>query len=449
MGRWFGTDGIRGKANVFPMDAATALTVGQAIAAYYAPSEGSTHIAIGWDTRISGEMLAHAVAAGICSVGVDVELLGVLPTPGVARDTVARGAAAGVVISASHNPYFDNGIKVFGPNGIKPNAQDEEALETLIADPGKISKAPSARIGRIILDSEASDRYLSFLLSIGQPTLEGKKIVIDCAHGATYQVAPHLFKRLGANLTTLSCAPDGININDQCGSQHPEKLAETVLSHQADVGLAFDGDGDRLIAVDDKGRTLTGDQILAICAKDLMNRGELRNGILVSTVMSNMGLHQAMKELGVSLFTTPVGDRHVMEKMLREDAVLGGEDSGHMIFRQHHTTGDGIVAALMLIAAMQRAGRPLSDLASRAMTVFPQVLINVDVREKSDLSSIPSVAQALRLAEEQLGDRGRLLVRYSGTQNQCRVMVEGPTQELTQQICRRLAAEINSAIGVY
>jgi phosphoglucosamine mutase len=448
MGRWFGTDGIRGKANVFPMDAATALTVGQAIAAYYAPNEGSSHIAIGWDTRISGEMLAHAVAAGICSVGVDVELLGVLPTPGVARDTVVRSAAAGIVISASHNPYFDNGIKVFGPNGIKPTAQDEEALESLIADPDKISKAPSTRIGRINQDSDASGRYLSFLLSIGQPTLEGKKIVIDCAHGATYQVAPHLFKRLGANLTTLSCAPDGININDQCGSQHPEKLAETVLSHQADVGLAFDGDGDRLIAVDDKGRTLTGDQILAICAKDLMNRGELRNGILVSTVMSNMGLHQAMKELGISLFTTPVGDRHVMEKMLREDAVLGGEDSGHMIFRQHHTTGDGIVAALMLIAAMQRAGRPLSDLASRAMTVFPQVLINVDVREKSDLSSIPSVAQALRLAEEQLGDRGRLLVRYSGTQNQCRVMVEGPTQELTQQICRRLAAEINSAIGV-
>lgn len=447
MGRWFGTDGIRGEANVYPMDGSTALTIGQAIAAYYKPDQGRAHIALGWDTRISGEMLAHAVAAGICAVGVDVTLLGVLPTPGVARAAVESHAAAGVVISASHNPYFDNGIKVFGPDGLKPTIQDEKDIESLIEGTRHINKALPTRIGRIFTQPDAVERYLNFLESVCRHSLEGTAVVLDCAHGATFQTAPQLFKRLSAKLTQLNCAPNGININDQCGSQHPEKLAAAVLALKAEIGLAFDGDGDRLIAVDEKGRVLTGDQIMAICARHLFEKGELRNGIVVSTVMSNLGFHQAMKQLGIVLYTTQVGDRHVMEKMLQEDAVLGGEDSGHMIFRTFHTTGDGILAGVMLIEAIRSSGQTLSELASEVMTVFPQVLINIDIREKPDFKSLPEVVEAIHRAETELGARGRVLVRYSGTQNKCRVMVEGPTQVQTEVICRQLAEVLKKAIG--
>lgn len=447
MGRWFGTDGIRGKANTYPMDAATALAVGQAIAAHYKAPSGRSHIVLGRDTRLSGEMLASAVAAGICSMGVDVAMLGVLPTPGVAHAVVNGGAAAGVVLSASHNPYVDNGIKVFGPDGIKPSEQAESEIEELLEGVGTIKKASPDRIGRVNHDAQALERYLNFLSSVFHGSLKHKKIVLDCANGATWNIAPRLFRRLEADLTALYCEPDGLNINEQCGSQHPEKLAAAVLANQAETGLAFDGDGDRLIAVDDKGRILSGDQVIAICAQDLFSRNELRNNIVVATVMSNMGLHQAMSKLGASLLTTPVGDRHVMEKMVGEDAILGGEDSGHLIFRQHHTTGDGILAALMLLGVIQRSGRPLSELADQAMTVFPQVLINVDVREKPELVSIPRIAAAMRQAEEELAGRGRILVRYSGTQNQCRVMVEGPTQAQTQTICEGLATVIKTSIG--
>lgn len=444
MGKLFGTDGIRGVANIYPMDCETAFAIGRAVAGHFRASEDKGRILIGQDTRISGDMLAQAVGAGICSAGMDVALMGVLPTPAVAYLTKTEGAAAGVVISASHNPFSDNGIKLFNPDGTKLSDQTEESIEGRLNSKSK-TIAPH-QIGYFRLTADAAKRYLDFLASSVSISLKKMTIALDCANGATYQVAPDLFQKLGARVIPMFCQPDGVNINRNCGSQHPEKMARAVVQNKADLGLAFDGDGDRLIAVDETGTVLSGDQIMAVCANDLKTKGKLKNNAMVSTVMSNMGFRLAMKQMGIDLHTTQVGDRYVMQAMLARDAILGGEDSGHMIFRDKHTTGDGIMAALRLIDAVQTAGRPLSELA-RIMKIFPQELINVDVCSKPDLDSKPKIMMAIEAVEKQLGDEGRVLVRYSGTQMKCRVMVEGPTKEVTADHCRRIAAVIQQSLG--
>jgi phosphoglucosamine mutase len=448
MGTLFGTDGIRGVANQEPITAETALRVGRAVAQFF-ESEERHSIVIGRDTRISGSMLEAALAAGVCSMGLEVVQAGMMPTPAVAFMTVATGAAAGIVVSASHNPYSDNGIKVFGPDGFKLSEQTEEDLEELILSetPEDVSEA-IRETGYItpVIDGDA--RYLAFLRSaLSEKTdLKGLKIVIDCANGATYRVAPELLRELGARVEVLFAFPDGKNINEGCGSQHPEAAAEKVLEIGAHIGLAFDGDGDRVIAVDELGAVLTGDQVLAICAKHMKEKGPLKDDTVVSTVMSNLGLGKALEAFGIRHVKTGVGDRLVAEAMRREGAVLGGEDSGHTVFLDHHSTGDGILTALKLLEVMQQAGRPLSEL-KQVMTVYPQVLINVDVKRKPSLDSVPEVFDAIARAENELGGQGRVLVRYSGTQMQCRVMVEGPTAEQTEALGKQIAAVVKKQLG--
>ncbi len=445
----FGTDGIRGVANTYPMDIETAATLGKAVAGYFGKSSGNSarHIVIGQDTRLSGDMLAQAVAAGACAAGVDVWMLGVLPTPGIAYMTAATQAVAGIVISASHNPYEDNGIKLFDKDGYKLPDPIETQIEAYLKGELPITLAPSKDIGRLKNVEDANDQYVKFLLrSIIRPPGSKLTIVLDCANGATFKVAPELFHRLGNKVFTLSCNPNGRNINADCGSQHPQHLAQAVLEHQADLGLAFDGDGDRLIAVDEKGRILSGDQIVAILAKALKQMGRLKNNTVVSTVMSNLGLRTALQQMGIQHISTQVGDRHVMQAMLEKDAVLGGEDSGHIILRNVHTTGDGLLAALGLIESLTASTQPVSVLA-KVMTVFPQVLINVEVKEKPGLENLPTIVNVIRQAEERLGGQGRVLVRYSGTQNICRVMVEGPTQDITDSLCEEIASEVRNKLS--
>lgn len=454
MKKLFGTDGIRGRANVYPMTPEMALRTGRAVAKFYKNSDACNRILIGKDTRVSGDMLENALAAGICSEGMDVHLAGILPTPGVAHLSAEMKFSAGIVISASHNPYEDNGIKLFNGDGFKLDDKAEAQIETLImsCDSEKsagVNSDFSAKVGSVRPVADAVDRYVKFLAStVADRRLPARfNVVLDCANGAVFQVAPKLFESMGGQVHTLFNLPDGKNINNNCGSQHPEELARMVVAQKAHVGLAFDGDGDRLIAVDETGTVLSGDQILAICAHDMKKKGLLKGNVVVSTIMSNMGFKQALKKMGITHKATQVGDRYVMQEMLAAGAVLGGEDSGHMIFMDSHSTGDGLLAALRLLAAMADDGRPLSEL-SRVMTVFPQVLINVDVAAKPDLKTLPNVTAALLEAEKKLGAGGRVLVRYSGTQAQCRVMVEAAQMAVAQQECRRIADVIKADIGV-
>jgi phosphoglucosamine mutase len=449
MGQLFGTDGIRGEANRYPMDAAIAFSVGQAVANLFKKAEHRTRVVIGKDTRISGYMLESSLEAGVSSMGGISYLVRVLPTPGIAFIAQSMRADAGIVISASHNPYQDNGIKIFSGSGFKLSDEQEETIEKLILS-GKLPEmVPKAKeMGRAYRMEDAPGRYIVFLKNTfpRDLSMEGMKIVIDAANGATYRVCPAAFTELGASVDVIHNNPDGLNINDNCGSQYTQDLEKRVVETGATIGLAFDGDGDRLIAVDEKGRTITGDQILIICAKALKEQGRLKNDLLVSTVMSNLGLTFACKKYGFRHHATKVGDRYVLEDMLRLGAVIGGEESGHMIFLDHHTTGDGIITALQLIAAMVRESKPLSELA-RMMEVFPQKLINVPVKNKPDISTVPQVVAAIKQTEAELGDRGRVLVRYSGTQNACRVMVEGPTDDLTQKYCKQIADAVKAALG--
>lgn len=448
MGKLFGTDGIRGVANQYPMTAEMALKVGRALGHHFGNS-GRSAILIGRDTRISGQMIESAIAAGCCSMGIDVILAGVIPTPGVAYLTKKLGAAAGVVVSASHNPFFDNGIKVFDGKGFKLSDGVENALETILLDEDLAAAAGAIREnGRITGLGTGGNQYKQYLTRCF-PTdrrLDNLKIVLDCANGATSFLAPRLFSELGADVFALYVEPDGKNINDGCGSQHPQGMAEKVKATGADIGLAFDGDGDRLIAVDETGAVLTGDQVLAICARYLKRHGRLDNNVVVSTVMSNMGLGESMKKEGIKNFVTGVGDRYVMEEMHRQGAVLGGEDSGHTVFLDHQTTGDGMLTALKLLEVIQSESRPLSEL-KKVMTVFPQVLINVDVKTKPPLESLSDVTAAIRQVEKDLAGKGRVLVRYSGTQPQCRVMVEGPNAEETNLLCNKIAEAVKNLIG--
>jgi len=448
MGELFGTDGVRGVANEYPMTAEMALNIGRATAYLFKRKGHIPRIIIGKDTRISGYMLENALVSGICSMGVNALLVGPLPTPGIAFTTNSMRADAGIVISASHNPFQDNGIKIFSHEGLKLPDEKELEIEKLIFSNKMHTLHPShSELGKASRIDDARGRYIVFLKNTFPKdyTLEGTKIVLDCAHGATYRVAPDTFFELGADVISLFDEPNGENINANCGSQHPETLAEEVIKAKADAGFAFDGDGDRCIAVDEKGTVLTGDQIMAICAKEMKKEGTLNNNLVVCTVMSNIGFGVALKELGIEQETTKVGDRYVLEEMQAKGSIIGGEESGHIIFLDHHTTGDGIITALQVLAAMKKAKKPLSELA-HVMKVFPQKLTNIDVNSKPELSTIPEINQVIKGVEEQLGDKGRVLVRYSGTQNMCRVMVEGPTNEETEKYCRQIVAVIRKKL---
>ncbi|NLT24880.1 MAG: phosphoglucosamine mutase [Syntrophorhabdus sp.] len=449
MGKLFGTDGVRGEANRYPMNAEIAFAIGQAVVYLLKKTHDRPRIVIGKDTRISGYMLEGSLESGITSMGGNPYLVGVLPTPGIAFIAQSMRADAGIVISASHNPYQDNGIKIFNGSGFKLSDEQEEAIEELMMSNTLHGLVPPVReMGQAFRLEDAHGRYIVFVKNSfpRDLSIEGMKIVLDTANGATYRVAPDTFWELGADIEVIHNAPNGININDRCGSQHTEDLRQRVVETGAAVGLAFDGDGDRLIAVDEKGREITGDQTLLICARMLKDQGRLKNDLLVSTVMSNLGLRVACRKYGFRYHASKVGDRYVLEDMIRLGGVVGGEDSGHMIFLDHHTAGDGIITALQLVAAMVRTGKPLSELA-KWMDVYPQKLINVDVRSKPDIATIPQVMAVIEGVEKELGDEGRVLVRYSGTQNMCRVMVEGPTDAVTERHCAEIADAIRAHLG--
>jgi phosphoglucosamine mutase len=449
MGRLFGTDGVRGEANRYPMNAEIAFAIGQAVAYLLRKEHHRPRIVIGKDTRISGYMLEGSLESGITSMGANPYLLGVLPTPGIAFIAQSMRANAGIVISASHNPYEDNGIKIFSGNGFKLSDEQEEAIESLMLSKTLHNLVPPVReMGQAFRLEDVHGRYIVFLKNTfpRDLSIEGVKIVLDTANGATYKIAPDTFWELGADVEAIHNAPNGTNINDKCGSQHTQDLRRKVVESGAAVGLAFDGDGDRLIAVDEKGREISGDQILLICAKVLKDRGVLKNDLLVSTVMSNLGLRVACKKYGFKHYASKVGDRYVLEDMVRLGGIIGGEESGHMIFLDHHTTGDGIVTALQLVAAMVRTGKRLSELAAM-MEIYPQKLINVDVKKKPDVATVPEIVQVIQRIEAELGEDGRVLVRYSGTQNMCRVMVEGPSDDATERCCREIAEVVEKALG--
>ena len=453
MGTLFGTDGIRGEANSPPVDGPTGFALGRALVKRLesdSTGDRNVRVVLGKDTRLSGDMLESAVAAGIASAGGDVLRVEVLPTPGVAFLTRALNADAGVMISASHNPYRDNGFKVFSNQGTKLSIKEEALVEEgILNDSASGSTAtPVVDPGRIHRVEDARDRYISFLRDTFPPdlTLKGVRMVLDTANGAASRIAPAVFKGLGADVEVIHDQPDGRNINEDCGSEHTESLASRVRGTGAHLGLALDGDGDRLIAVDASGQRLTGDQVLMIAAAELLKQGALAGDLLVTTVMSNLGLTEACLRLGLRHHASAVGDRFVLEDMQRLGAVLGGEESGHMIFLNHHTTGDGTLSGLQLLACMVRNRATLSDLAS-VMDVFPQSLVNVEVSSKPDIQTLPGVARAIRDVEEELGEQGRVLVRYSGTQKMCRVMVEGPSDEVTRRAAQQIADAVREAIG--
>jgi len=448
MGKLFGTDGVRGVANKYPMTAEMALKIGMATAHLFKRSGHQPRIIIGKDTRVSGYTIEHALVSGICSMGVDAYMVGPMPTPGVAFLTNSMRADAGIVISASHNPFQDNGIKIFSSDGYKLPDEKELEIEKMVLSNKMGDLHPSPReLGKAYNLEGARGRYIVFLKNTfpKEYTLEGTSVVLDASNGATYRIAPKPFFELGAEVHTIFAEPDGENINRECGSQHPERLAEEVVKRGAHVGFAFDGDGDRLIAVDEKGGVLTGDQVIAICARTMKDEGTLTNNLVIDTVMSNIGLGLALKDLGIEKATAPVGDRYVLEMMKEKGASIGGEDSGHIIFLNHHTTGDGILSALQVLAAMKREKTPLSELAG-IMKVFPQKLINVDVTSKPEISTIPELVRVIDEVEGKLGDKGRVLVRYSGTQNMCRVMVEGPTSEETEKYCSQIVAVVKGKL---
>ncbi|MDH3885976.1 MAG: phosphoglucosamine mutase [Desulfobacterales bacterium] len=450
MGRLFGTDGIRGVANEYPLTAEAVFGIGRAVASFFGSSAHPAKIIIGKDTRESGDMIEDALASGICSVGADASLAGILPTPAVAHLVSSNDAAAGIVISASHNPFGDNGIKIFDADGYKLSDAKEDEIECLLPAhnidlaPGKFNH----RIGNVETMRDAPERYLAFLQNTlpDAKLFNDMKIVLDCSNGATYAVAPKLFQDLGAQVEALHIRPDGKNINADCGSEHPETLIEAVLAQNADIGLAFDGDGDRLVAVDEKGQIISGDRTLVICARSLKRKGLLKNNLVVSTVMSNLGLRLALKDLGINHIMAQVGDRYVLQQMNANGAVIGGEDSGHMIFLDQHTTGDGMLTAIRLIQTMCEEKKPLSEL-SRVMTVFPQVLLNIDVQKKPLIEEVPQIMAVIRSVEECLGEKGRVLVRYSGTQPLCRVMVEGPEKDETRRYCQQIADVVKATLS--
>ena len=447
MRKLFGTDGIRGVANVHPMTVEIAMQVGRAIAFLLKKEGHRPRVVIGKDTRLSGYMIENALAAGICSMGVDVLLVGPLPTPGIAFITTSMRADAGVVISASHNPFQDNGIKIFSRDGFKLPDELELEIEELIFSQKMMALQPVAEeVGRARRIEDAKGRYIVFLKNTfpKKYTLDGFHLVLDCAHGATYGVAPHVFEELGAKVTSIGVSPDGKNINHGCGALHPERMAAKVKELGADIGLALDGDGDRLIVCDENGELVDGDHLMAICARELISTRKLKKKTLVATVMSNMGLEVAIREMGGKMVRTGVGDRYVVECMRKNGFSYGGEQSGHLVFLEHNTTGDGILAGLQLLAIMKKRNKSMSELA-QIMKSFPQVLKNVRTAEKINLDKVPGFKEAVKKYEKQLGDSGRILVRLSGTEPVVRVMVEGRDEGEINDIADALCEIIRQA----
>ncbi len=430
MARLFGTDGVRGVANR-DLTPELAFRIGRAHGHLLARDGPRPRVAIGRDTRISGQMLEASYLAGLCASGTDVLLLGVIPTPGVAWLVGQLQARGGAVISASHNPVRDNGIKLLNAQGFKLSDQEEEALEELISQADSLPRPVGGDLGRVeSLAREAEDLYVQYLVDCSPSRLDGLRLVLDCAHGAAWRVGPRVFGQLGAEVTVLHAEPDGVNINHDCGSTHPGALLHAVPERSARLGLAFDGDADRCLACDETGTLVDGDPMLLVFARWLKQHGRLNQGMVVTTVMANYGLEEALKRHGIQMVRTPVGDRHVLAEMRRDGAVLGGEQSGHIIFLEHATTGDGVLTGVMLAAIVHGSDEPLSHLA-REMTRMPQILVNVAVRDKNNWNQDPAIAEAVARAEADLRDRGRVLVRPSGTENLVRVMVEGPDlQEL-------------------
>lgn len=449
--RLFGTDGIRGLANVEPMNSEVALRLGRAIAhVCKAQSSVRRHkIIIGKDTRLSGYMLETAMASGICSMGVDVLLVGPMPTPGIAFLTRSLRADAGAVISASHNPFQDNGIKFFSRTGFKLPDEVEAHIEGLVLSPSIDDLRPTAaHIGKAYRIDDAAGRYNVFAKNTfpRHLTLDGLTIVVDCANGAAYRVAPEVLEELGAKVVAIGVEPDGENINRDCGALHPGGVQRLVQELGAHVGIALDGDADRAILVDERGNIVDGDAVLAMAATELHAAGALRHNTVVATVMSNLGLELALRERGIALVRSAVGDRYVVEAMLAGNYNVGGEQSGHVVFLDHSTTGDGIITALTVLGLMVSAGRPLSELA-RILTKVPQEIVNVPVKLKPDLHSVPAVAAAVAAAERDLGDRSRVLLRYSGTESLARVMVEGEDVERVRGAVMRIAEAIRASLG--
>jgi phosphoglucosamine mutase len=443
----FGTDGMRGVANLEPMTGSTVQRLGMAIAARLRQPGRHTRIAIGKDTRLSGYMFESALAAGIVSMGADVWLTGPLPTPGIAFITASMRCDAGVVISASHNPFEDNGIKVFARDGYKLPDEIELEIERLMSSPElDAQRAAPGEIGYNRKLDDARGRYIVFCKSTFPPerTLDGLRIVVDGAHGAGYRVGPAVFEELGAKVIAIHTNPNGKNINARAGALYPEAMCEAVKLHEAHLGVALDGDGDRCVMCDEHGNVVDGDAVMALCATRMLSAGTLAKQTLVATVMSNLGLERALKSVGGKLVRTQVGDRYVVETMRRDGYNFGGEQSGHLVFLDHATTGDGIVAALRVLAIMVGEGKPLSEL-STVMTRTPQVLVNTAVGKKIPLEQLPDVQRVISAIEQELGDDGRVLVRYSGTETKVRVMIEGLDEARIRQHADEIAAAIAHA----
>ncbi len=449
MRKLFGTDGVRGVANLEPMTSEIAMQLGRAAAHIFMRRAGRHQVVIGKDTRLSGYMLESALTSGICSMGVDVLLVGPLPTPAIAFLTRSLRADAGVVISASHNPYQDNGIKFFSNEGFKLPDEVEARIEQLIiSDEIKHLRPTADAIGKAYRIGDAEGRYIEFVKRSLPRDLDfqGIKLVVDCANGAAYKVAPAVLRELGAEIEVIANTPDGMNINDHCGAVHPERLQEAVRRHGAHIGIALDGDADRAIFVCEQGEIIDGDHVMAALGLDLHGQGRLAAQTVVGTVMSNFGLEIAMKKAGIQLMRTPVGDRYLMERMLADGFNFGGEQSGHFIFLDHNTTGDGLISALQILSLMKRTGKPLSELA-KAMTAVPQILLNVKVKHKPDLNQIPDIQQAIKTAEATLNGSGRVLVRYSGTEALLRIMVEGERDSTIREVADHLADIVRARIG--
>lgn len=442
--RYFGTDGIRGKVGEPPITADFLLKLGWAAGKVFA-NEGHDFVLVGKDTRISGYMFESALEAGLTAAGVDTRLLGPMPTPGIAYLTRTLRAQAGIVISASHNPYYDNGVKFFSVQGTKLADQIEEEIERYIDSP--MTTVDSSKLGKAKRVVDAPGRYIEFCKASVPTRLDfgGLKIIVDCANGATYHIAPHVFSEVGAEVIPIAVEPNGININDECGATKPEKLLTAVLANNADLGIALDGDGDRLIMIDHKGEIVDGDELIYIIAKSRLTAGQM-SGPVVGTLMTNLGMEHGLNRLGVKLLRAKVGDRYVMEMLNKYNGVLGGENSGHIICLDKTTTGDGIIAALQVLAEMQYSGKSLHELKS-GVQKYPQVLLNVKTSKKVNPDTNEIIQSAVKAIENKLGDRGRVLLRASGTEPLIRVMVEGEREDLVKNYADQLAEEVKKAIG--
>ncbi len=447
MARLFGTDGVRGIVND-TLTPELAFHLGRVAATYFANTE-PPRILIGYDTRISGPMLTASLAAGICSVGGHAEIAGVMPTPGVAYLTRTGDYTAGVVISASHNPFPDNGIKFFDSKGFKLQDEAEDEMERLLrqADYELLARPTGAEIGTIVMRNDLEEQYIGYVVATATQRLDGLKVVVDTANGAASDITPEVLRRLGAEVITMANTPDGVNINAGCGSTHPEALMAAVIAEGADAGIANDGDADRCLLVDEKGKLLDGDHIMLLCAMQLKEQGRLRNNTVVGTVMSNIGFTKAIEEIGAKTVFTAVGDRYVLAEMRENDYVLGGEQSGHIIFLDYNTTGDGIMTAVQSLGILKESGVPLSQLAAR-MTTYPQLLENVPVYDKDSWSENPFILAAIAAGDDELGEDGRILVRASGTEPLVRIMAEGPEMSQLERIVQDIRVVIEREIGV-